>query len=182
MPFYAYATLAAGFLIWVAPFVLARRKSEAPSKVDRRARWGMVLQGIAFMLLWQGHFWEAVLPTWRFALSVIFLGVAGALSWSGTGALGEQWRFDAGLSADHQLVTSGVYRFIRHPIYCSMLCLGLGIGFMVTSWPLFLLSTIVLIAGTEIRVRIEDKLLESRFGERFRQYRQSVPAYIPFAR
>ena len=53
---------------------------------------------------------------------------------------------------------------------------------MITPWPLFLLSTVVLIAGTEIRVRIEDKLLASRFGERFRQYQQSVPAYIPFTR
>jgi protein-S-isoprenylcysteine O-methyltransferase Ste14 len=53
---------------------------------------------------------------------------------------------------------------------------------MVTPWPLFLLSTVVLIAGTEIRVRSEDKLLASHFGERFRKYHQSVPAYIPFVR
>jgi len=182
VPPYAYATLAAGCLIWVAPFLLARRKSEAPSKVDRRARWGMALQGIAYALLWQGHFWDAVLPMWRFALSVIFLAAAAAFSWTGTQALGPQWRFDASLSADHRLVTTGAYRFVRHPIYCSMLCLGLGFGFMVTPWPLFPLSMVVLIAGTEIRVRIEDKLLASRFGESFRQYQQSVPAYIPFTR
>ena len=121
MPSYAYAALFAGCLVWVAPFVLARRKSEEPSKVDRRARWGMVLQGIAYALLWQGHFWDAVLPRWRFVVSVLFLGVAGVLSWTGTSALGQQWRFDAGLSADHQLVTTGPYQFIRHPIYCSML-------------------------------------------------------------
>jgi len=40
----------------------------------------------------------------------------------------------------------------------------------------------VLIGGTEIRVRIEDRLLASRFDERFRQYQQSVPAYVPFMR
>jgi protein-S-isoprenylcysteine O-methyltransferase Ste14 len=101
----------------------------------------MALQGVAYVLLWQGHFWDAMLPTWRFALSFIFLGAAGVLSWTGTRTLGQQWRFDASLSSDHQLVTTGPYRFIRHPIYCSMLCLGLGIGLMVTPWPLFLLST-----------------------------------------
>ena len=179
---YSYAVLAAGCLIWVTPFLIARRKSTAPMNLDRRARWGMVLQGIAYALLWQGHFWSTVVPTWRFALSVIFLGLAGLLSWTGTRALGQQWRFDAGLSADHELVTIGPYRFIRHPIYCSMLCLALGIGFMVTPWPLLLLSTILLIIGTEIRVRIEDRLLASRFGERFRQYQQCVPAYVPFMR
>ena len=182
MPSYSYAVLAAGWLSWGAPFLLARRKSEAPAKVDRRARWGMALQGIAYVLLWQGRFWEAVLPTWRFALSVIFLALAAALSWTGTWTLGRQWRFDAGLSRDHQLITTGPYRFVRHPIYCSMLCLGLGIGFMVTPWPLFLLSTVVLIGGIEVRVRIEDTLLASRFGEHFRQYQHSVPAYVPFVR
>jgi protein-S-isoprenylcysteine O-methyltransferase Ste14 len=142
----------------------------------------MVLQGIAYVLLWQGHFWAASLPTWRLALSVLFLGVAGVLSWTSIWALGRQWRFDASLSADHELVTTGAYRFIRHPIYCSVLCLLLGTGLMVTPWPLFLLSAVVLIAGTEIRVRSEDKLLASHFGERFRQYQQSLPAYIPFVR
>ena len=182
MPSYAYATLAAGCLIFGAAFLLARRKPQVPATVDRRARWGMVLQGLAYALLWQGQFWHAALPTWRFALSVIFLAMASALAWTGTRALGPQWRFDAGLRADHQLVTTGAYRFMRHPIYCSMLCLWLGIGFMVTPWPLFLLSTVVLIEGTEIRVRIEDKLLASHFGERFRQYQQSAAAYVPFIR
>lgn len=182
MPSYSYAVLAAGFLIWVTPFLLARRKSKAPTNLDRRARWGMALQGIAYALLWQGHFWNTVLPTWRFALSVIFLGLAGALSWTGARALGQQWRFDAGLSVDHQLVTIGPYRFIRHPIYCSMLCLGLGIGLMITPWLFFVLSIALLIGGTEIRVRIEDKMLASHFGERFRQYQRRIPAYVPFMR
>ena len=143
---------------------------------------GIGLQGIAYALSWQGHFWKAPPPTWRLAFSLFFLGAAGVLSWTSTWALGRQWRFDAGLSADHELVIAGAYSFIRHPIYCSMLCLLLGTGFMITPWPLFLISAIVFICGTEIRVRIEDNLLASRFDERFRQYQQSVPAYVPFVR
>jgi protein-S-isoprenylcysteine O-methyltransferase Ste14 len=38
------------------------------------------------------------------------------------------------------------------------------------------------IAGTEIRVRLEDKLLAERFGDEFRDYRRSTPAYIPLIR
>jgi protein-S-isoprenylcysteine O-methyltransferase Ste14 len=113
-------------------FLLARRKSEAPAQLKRRARWGMALRGIVYVLLWQGHFWDAVLPTWRIALSILSLAVAGVLSWTGIWALGRQWSFDASLSADHELVTAGAYCFIRHPIYCSMLRLGLGTGMMAT--------------------------------------------------
>jgi protein-S-isoprenylcysteine O-methyltransferase Ste14 len=63
-----------------------------------------------------------------------------------------------------------------------MLCLLFGTGFMVTPLWLLLLAVTAFVVGTEIRVRIEDQLLSSRFGERFREYESSVPAYIPFLR
>ncbi len=106
--------------------------------------------------------------------------LASLLSWTGARALGRQWRIDAGLSDDHELVTSGPYRFVRHPIYTSLLCVLLGTGVLITTWWLLLPSLLLFIIGTEIRVRIEDHLLASHFGERFVEYRQRVPAYIPF--
>jgi len=104
------------------------------------------------------------------------------LSWTATRSLGRQWRIDAGLNPDHELVTSGPYRFVRHPIYTSMLCVLCATGLLVAPLPLLFLAMPVFIVGTEIRVRIEDRLLASFFGERFNSYKQSVPAYIPFVR
>jgi len=116
------------------------------------------------------------------ALSICFLALAGVLSWTGARALGRQWRIDAGLNRDHELVTTGPYRIVRHPIYTSMLSLLLGMGFMVTPLLILLLATVLFMLGTQIRVNIEDHLLTSRFGERFRQYQDGVPAYIPFVK
>jgi protein-S-isoprenylcysteine O-methyltransferase Ste14 len=182
VPAYAYVAQVVGWLIWITPFLLAKRNPEAPAQLDKRARWGIGLQVVAYALAWQGHFWARMPPGWRFVLAFLFLGIAGVLSWTSTWALGRQWRVDAGLSADHELVTAGAYRYIRHPIYCSMLCLLLGTGFMITPWLLFLISALLFVAGTEIRVRVEDNLLASRFGERFREYQQRVPAYVPLVR
>ncbi|HXN23076.1 MAG TPA: isoprenylcysteine carboxylmethyltransferase family protein [Candidatus Dormibacteraeota bacterium] len=179
---YAYAILAAGWLIWLLPFFLAKRRREQPAVVDRRARWGMLLAALSYAILWQSRFWATPLPAWRIAVSVSFLLLAGILSWTGTHSLGRQWRIDAGLSSDHELVISGPYRFMRHPIYTSMLFILWGTGFMITPWPMLLLATIVFMLGTEIRVRIEDRLLASRFGDAFREYQRRVPAYIPFVR
>ncbi len=182
MPVYAYGLLAAGWLAWVARFLIARRNRERVQEVDRRARWGILLEVIAYALLWQNPFWERPLPLWRTLLSVLFFALAALLSWTAVPALGRQWRIEAGLSADHQLVTTGPYAVVRHPIYTSMLCMLLGTGFMITPWPTLLAASLVFVAGMEIRVRIEDKLLESRFGEQFLAYRRSVPAYVPFLR
>jgi protein-S-isoprenylcysteine O-methyltransferase Ste14 len=180
MPGYTYGILAAGWLIWMTPFFLAKGAKEPAKEVDRRARWGILVVAIAYWLLWQGKFWLRPVPGWRVALSILFLALAGVLSWTGTRALGRQWRIDAGLSCDHELVRVGPYQLVRHPIYTSMLCTLLGTGFMITPLALFLISTLVFIAGTEIRVRIEERLLASRFGEQFVEYQRSVPAYIPF--
>ena len=75
---------------------------------------------------------------------------------------------------------SGPYALVRNPIYTSMLLVLCATGIIVALWQFFLLALLLFVAGTEIRVRIEEKLLASRFGEQFQAYRRSVPAYLPF--
>ena len=96
--------------------------------------------------------------------------------------LGKHWRLDAALTKDHELVQTGPYRWVRHPIYASMLGMLLATGFAWTWWPLLLAALALFLAGTEIRVRAEDALLEARFQESFTAYRSRVPAYLPFIR
>jgi len=177
----SYIILAVAWLTWVTPFVMARSEGHART-LDRRARWGIALQGIAYSLLWQRRFWDRPVESWRIPVSLGFFVAAGALSWTATPTLGRQWRFDAALNKGHELVTSGPYRLVRHPIYLSMLCLLLGTGCLITPWPTLTLSLAVFIIGTEIRVRIEDRLLATNFGDEFERYRHQVRAYIPFVR
>ena len=98
MPVYAYAILAGGWFIWLTPFLMARRSSGPAAQLDRRARWGILLEGVAYWMLWQNKFWERPLPVWRVALSIVFFLLASFLSWTGARSLGRQWRVDAGLN------------------------------------------------------------------------------------
>jgi protein-S-isoprenylcysteine O-methyltransferase Ste14 len=169
-------------MLWVFPFFLVRRKRTEANRIDKRARWGIAITVVGYALLWQGKFWLRPLRPWQIALSILFFVIAGLISWTATRALGRQWRLDAGLSADHELVMAGPYRFVRHPIYASMFCMLLGTGFLMTPWWLFVPAIILFVIGTEIRVRIEDRLLATHFGDRHAEYRHSVSAYIPFLR
>jgi protein-S-isoprenylcysteine O-methyltransferase Ste14 len=182
MPSYDYVILALGWLLWFLPFPITKWNRNTPQRSDSRARWGLLIQAIAYMLLWQGRFWEQNPPNWRLALSVIFLVLAAVLSWTSTRALGRHLRFDAALSSDHELVQSGPYRIIRHPIYSSMFCILLGTGFMITPLVLFVPAVVIFLIGTEIRVRVEDNLLASHFGAKFETYQRAVSAYIPLVR
>ena len=182
MPIYAYVMLIAGWAVWIAPFLLYPRSPRTPATIDRRARWGMVIEAVAFTLLWQTRFWERSPQAWRTLLSALCFVAAACFSWTAVRTLGRHLRFDAGLDADHQLVRSGPYRTVRHPIYSSLLFLLLAVGFLVTPFVLLGVALAVFFIGTAIRIRTEEGLLAARFGEQFEAYRRAVPALIPFLR
>jgi protein-S-isoprenylcysteine O-methyltransferase Ste14 len=180
MPVYTYIILAAGTILWCAPFVFALAKRRDPFQLDRRARWGVALECVAYSVLWQGRFWERSPEWWRMAASVSLLVLGCMLSWTGARALGRHLRVDAALDPGHDLVRSGPYRVVRHPIYTSMLCVLLGTGVLISPLYLLLPAVLLFLIGTEIRMRVEDRMLASRFGDGFRDYQRNVPRLIPF--
>ena len=180
MPAYAYLLIAIGVIVWFSPFVPAHRATTAASVVNSRSRWGVLLQFLAFSVLWQGHFWGRPLPVWRAAVSVILFALAAILSWTSSRALAGQLRVDAALGADHRLVRSGPYALVRNPIYTSMLMVLCATAVIIAGWELSVAALVLFVIGTEIRVRTEERLLASRFGEEFEAYKRSVHSYLPF--
>jgi putative acetyltransferase len=182
MPLYAYLLIVGGTLSWTVPFVLQGRRHDAPQQVDRRARWGLLLLALAYTLLWQANFWTRRPESWRVAISMMLFVAATCISSVSVRALGRHWRIDAAVDPDHALVRHGIYDLVRHPIYLSMLCVLLATGLLVAPLSLLALAVIVFLVGTGIRVRVEDRLLASRFGAEFDSYRQTVPALLPWPR
>jgi len=183
VPLYGYIIVVVGVVLWMSPFVRTGWSTSATQSVDRRSRWGLVLELVGYTLMLQSPFWAMSPERWRVLASVVCFVIAIALAWTATRALGrEHLRFDAAIGAEHELVRSGPYSLVRHPIYTSMLCVLWGVGFMAASPLLFVIATAVFLVGTEIRVRIEDRLLAARFGEQFDQYRRSTRAYLPLVR
>ena len=106
----------------------------------------------------------------------------GFLAWMAARELGKQWRFQAAISEGHDLITTGPYRFVRHPIYASMLMMLVATMLAWTWWPMAVIGLVSFVIGTEIRVRAEEKLLTYHFGDAYRSYRRQTRAYIPFVR
>jgi protein-S-isoprenylcysteine O-methyltransferase Ste14 len=176
---YAYIILAVGSVSWFVPFLLHRRRSGRPRKLDRRARWGVAVAGVGYALPWYTAYWTRTPEAWRLAMAVACFAAGSALSWGAARALGRHWRIEAGLNTDHELVQHGIYGVVRHPIYTSMFLVVVGTGLILG--PLYLLpvSVLLYVVGTFIRVRFEESLLAERFGEEFWEYRRGVGAYVP---
>lgn len=173
------------WMVWWYPFLfLAPHRQRRPSiTVAGPSRIGLLLQTLAFFTAFAFHLpFDSAVGNVRAIAAMIPGPLAVWMGWTAVQHLGRQFRIQAGLYEDHQLVTSGPYGVVRHPIYSSMLAMLLAMVVVMTP-PLWIAISLALyIAGTEIRVRTEDGLLRSRFPEEFTRYSGRVPAYIPFVR
>lgn len=88
--------------------------------------------------------------------------------------------FSSGLktSAEHKLVTTGIYRNIRHPAYLGNLLANWGIPLLFGSVYGFAIM-LLLVPCFVYRMRIEEKMLVERFGEAYRDYVASTKKLIP---
>ncbi len=181
----ALAELILCWIAWALGFVQARKRAAGQKEVVSApvSRWGIILEMVGFALVWafvRPPGFEKSSPA--LIASMVLSPLSAALGRAAARHLGKQWRFEAALSESHELVQTGPYRWVRHPIYASMLGMLLATAFAWTWWPMAVAAVVFFIAGTEIRVRAEDRLLASHFKESFIAYRSRVRAYIPFIR
>lgn len=186
MLFYlSFGELLVCWAVWCFAFAGPRKQAAGQKKVVAApaSKWGILLQSAGFALTWayvRPAGFEK--PAWSSIASMVLAPAAAAVGWAAARNLGKQWRFEAALNEDHELIQTGPYRWVRHPIYASMMGMLLATGFAWTWWPMQLGGLVFFLTGTEIRIRAEDRLLSERFRESFAAYRARVPAYIPFIR
>jgi protein-S-isoprenylcysteine O-methyltransferase Ste14 len=181
----AWVVLSAFWFAWAYPFIFRAPHNQKRASITRfgPTRAGLLLEGLGILVAFACRIpVESAPPWWRLAGAIVLGPLAAVLSWAAVRHLGRQFRVNAGLYEDHQLVTTGPYAIVRHPIYSSLLAILASTLFLLTPWPWAILSLTLFIAGTEIRVATEDGLLASRFGDQFARYKGRVKAYIPFVR
>jgi protein-S-isoprenylcysteine O-methyltransferase Ste14 len=182
-PIFRLVVVGAAWLNWLLPFGLGHLGPRPqPERIETGARWGIALVFAGYFCAFTHGptMWRSQFEMWRVLSGTAFAIPAIVLGWWSVKSLGRQLRIDAGLNPDHELVRSGVYRFVRHPIYTSMFGMLLASVCWVGTLPGWPIGIVLFVAGTEIRVRAEEELLRARFGTRFTDWRKSVPAYIPF--
>ncbi|MCP4356872.1 MAG: isoprenylcysteine carboxylmethyltransferase family protein [Chloroflexi bacterium] len=92
------------------------------------------------------------------------------------------WRNYSGtviIREDHQLITHGIYRFTRNPIYLGGIMGVAGLPLYAVSLYGFLTS-LLLIPIVLNRIRLEEKLLTEEFQDAYQKYKESTKKLIPF--
>jgi len=163
---------------------ISQRAPESGAKRDRRSQVGIAIQSIGIGLAGFGMV-KPTLPSLAAeslagtAAVLLLMGGAIGLFAASSRELGRNWSLVARMRSDHELIRTGPYSRVRHPIYLGMLLFLLALAVALGHWAQLLVALPVFFVGTTIRTRIEDGLLEQSFGDSFRDYRRSTPAMLP---
>ncbi len=170
-------------LFWLAvhPFVERWRASGRRAYAFIVPVWGGFI-AIAFVVMWPFHSIHFYARWFTWAPAAIFFLVGFSIYRAAF------QRFDrtqvsglAELEPDRhrqQLITSGIRSRVRHPIYLGHLCEIFGWCIGTGLVPLYALAAFAVITGA-MMIHMEDRELEARFGEAFREYRARVPGVLP---
>ncbi len=173
-------------IYWLAS---ALHVKPAVRRESRAARWAHVVPLAGGMLLIVARWPRApifsmrILPwalsTYWIGVALIILGLAFAI-WARR-YLGTNWSGTVTVKENHELIRSGPYALVRHPIYTGILTAILGSaitrGELRGVWGLAICT-----AGFILKLRREERWMRETFGEEYERYCASVPMLVPFAR
>lgn len=94
-------------------------------------------------------------------------------------ALGKMWSVSLDIRDKHKLVTSGIYRRVRHPMYTAFWTMALAQALLLPNWIAGLSGLVGFGTLFFLRVGPEEAMMEETFGEDYRDYKARTARIIP---
>ena len=179
-------------MLAVLPFgVYHRLQSVSGEKLDRWQEGRFILFGlrlsgvpsfvgyVAWMIEPEWMAWAKLpLPVWLRWVGVALMVVWGMLLIWTFSHLGKNLTDTVVTRSDHTLITTGPYRYVRHPFYLAFATVVVAGGLVAANWFLFV-AGLVPLAFIVARTRIEEEKLIERFGDAYRDYMTTTGRFLP---
>jgi len=137
-------------------------------------------ESILLLVLNNYHFWFNLPFSFTQCLSWIILLTSMFLAFTGFLHLIDRGRPEGRFENTSILITSGMFRYIRHPLYCSLLLLGTGIWLKNPGDYISISLGIINVLAIYFTAREEEKEMLKRFGDPYRDYIKNSRMFIPF--
>ncbi len=183
----------AGVVVLLVPLLGFRRldqraRGSSSGRLAGMMRWPYMLVMTILFILTGVLLWRPVPivlnPHWQAAALIsgacLYFPAVALYLW-GFKTLGDHFGlssgFGASLYADHQLIQTGPYRYVRHPMYLAVIMAATGALLIFHTWAMLIFAPLSL--GIIFRARREETVLAQAFGEDWEVYKKRVPAWIP---
>ena len=93
--------------------------------------------------------------------------------------LGRSFSYTLEIREQHQLVTNGIYRYIRHPIYAAFLLWTIAQAMLLPNWVVACCAPLVLGLLLAVRVPREERMMLDTFGDSYRAYMSRTARFVP---
>ena len=110
---------------------------------------------------------------------IILLISALVIVWKAHQDLGESYSQDLEIKQDHQLIVTGIYRIIRHPIYAGGFLMAISQVGLLLNWLAGLSGILTLTVFYLLRFKKEEQMLLDQFGSDYLTYQKQTPRLIP---
>jgi protein-S-isoprenylcysteine O-methyltransferase Ste14 len=137
-----------------------------------------LLLPLYFLTSWV-DFAHLPLPSWiRWTGGVVTCLGIGLFGWAHY-ALGMNWTAVLALTKEHELVTRGPYRYVRHPMYSAFFIIGFGFLLLSANWLISVIYLGTLCTMYLVRISREEDMMVGRFGETYRLYMRRTGRILP---
>ncbi|HEX4066233.1 MAG TPA: isoprenylcysteine carboxylmethyltransferase family protein [Acidobacteriaceae bacterium] len=123
------------------------------------------------------HFLPPGLATFWIGAAITVTGILFAV-WARR-HIGANWSRSVTIKQNHELITSGPYALVRHPIYTGLITAFLGTAIATTEYRGLVAFALVFIS-LWYKLRLEEKWMRTQFGETYVSYSRRVAALVPF--
>jgi protein-S-isoprenylcysteine O-methyltransferase Ste14 len=172
----------------VKSIILGRRIGKDPNVVPRerigqltRIIWAPTIM-LWLILLWRGVFYSSdssfQFPVFLNYSAAVLLILATALTFWCWHQMGRSWRIGIDPHEKTQLIVSGPYKYVQHPIYSLSMVIALA-SFITLPTVAMLLTVMVHIIMLSLEAPREEKYLLQNHGESYRKYQENVGRFVP---
>jgi protein-S-isoprenylcysteine O-methyltransferase Ste14 len=170
---------AAFWLYWLlAAFTVKRGRRQWSRELRIRVLLIALILLLARLGVFRGHHPVATAALWREAAGLVLFGLGLAFAIWARVHIGRNWGQPMSRKDQPELVTSGPYRLVRHPIYSGILTAGLGTA-VALSWywlaPVALAGSYFIYGAT-----VEERYLTKEFPDTYPPYKRSTKMLVPF--
>jgi protein-S-isoprenylcysteine O-methyltransferase Ste14 len=119
------------------------------------------------------------LPQWAGWIGVVIFTPGVWLLWRSHVDLGRNWSATLEIRSGHTLITGGVYRWLRHPMYAAHLYWAMGQPLLIQNWIAGPLALVSIVPMYLLRAPQEEKMMLDEFGDEYRAYMARTGGIVP---